>query len=470
LKMWVAVISLVFLSVAAGAADDSLSFGSEERIVGTYYFYWYDWNTSLHFYVGGKDALTHHPPHIQDMSYASVAWHRSQLRDMMEAGIDFVLPVFWGDRTNVFWSVEGLRKLAEAERDLVTQGFHPPRIGMFFDTTALMIEYRLSGHSGDKPNLSNQEGKELFYGMIYEFYSQVPPELWARIDGSAIVWLYSSGWVKDYDQSLVSYVRERFANDFNSTVFIVRDRSWSLNTDMEYGWGAALSPVLLDVSAIGPGFDNEGAVRCYGQHPLRRDRLGGIAYREDWERALRAGSNVVVIETWNELHEGTEICETNELGRLYIEITANYSRMFKEDSWNRSLKELDSLILFTPDALLGSPGESVPLNITLVNRGWRSWPDHIDIGLFWLNLDSREHSQNDLIRLNFSRRLFLGERHMEIVQLRLPSYPGRYRVLISTSYLNRRPEISAVVTEAMAAYLFCLLPALVVIRHGGRRL
>lgn len=466
MKVWGAVMSLILLTLEAGAASGSLGFGSDERIVGTYYFYWYDWNTSLHFYVGGKDALTHHPPDIRDVSYASVAWHKGQLRDMMEAGIDFVLPVFWDDRTNRFWSVKGLRKLVEAEKDLVAQGLHPPKIGMFFDTTALMVEYRHSGHPGDRPNLSTQEGKELFYGMIYDFYSEVPSELWARIDGSAIVWLYSSGWVKDYDQSLVSYVRERFAEDFNSTIFIVKERSWNLNADMEYGWGGALGPILLDVSAIGPGFDNEGAVRCYGQHPLRRDRLDGIAYREDWERALRSGSNIVVIETWNELHEGTEICETEELGRLYIDITANYSRAFKEGTWNRSLKELDSLILFTPDTLLGSPGEVVPLNITLVNRGWRSWPDHLDLGLFWLNLDSREHSRNDLIRLNFSKRLLQGERYMKNLRVKLPDYPGRYRVIVSTSYLNKRPEISAVVVEPLAAYVFCLLPALSLIRRA----
>ncbi len=40
--------------------------------------------------------------------------------------------------------------------------------------------------------------------------------------------------------------------------------------------------------------------------------------------------NIVMIETWNELHEGTDICETREYGRQYIDMTAKYSVMFKE--------------------------------------------------------------------------------------------------------------------------------------------
>lgn len=447
------VALLLFFQVAA--ANDFPTFRGDQRIVGTYYFYWHDWNTSLHIYEQGKDALTHHPPDIQSFSFANVGWHRRELSDMMESGIDFLLPVYWGDRTNTRWALGGIDKLVEAELSLINEGYDPPKIGMFYDTTALMVEHHVSGHPDDKPNLTTEDGKELFYGMIHDFYSRVPPRLWARIDSAAIVWLYSSGWVKDYDQSLVSYVKERFAEDFNSTVFIIRERSWKLETDMEYGWGAALGPVLRDVSAIGPGFNNEGAVRCYGQSSLNRDRLGGLAYTEDWERALRAGSNIVVIETWNELHEGTEICETDELGRLYIQITANYSRIFKEDSWNHDLKEMDSLIVFEPEALQGSPGQEIELNITLVNKGYLSWSERLDLGIFWLNLDARNHSYNEVITIDFAGRLTPGQRHEEIVNLTLPKNPGIYRVLISTSYLGKRPELVAVVPDSSIFFVVC---------------
>ncbi len=438
---------LATATVIDAASAGASSFRSDERIVGTYYFYWYDYDANLHIYCGEKDSLTHHPPDIRSFSFRNVAWHRRELTDMMQAGIDFLLPVYWGDRSNIPWAIDGLDRLVQAELELVAEGLLPPKIGMFYDTTALMVEYHLSGHPGDKPNLSTEEGKKLFYAMIRDFYRHVPPELWARIDGRAIVWLYSSGWVKAYDQTLVDYVRRRFAEDFNSEVFIVRERSWNLRTEMEYGWGAALGPILRDVAAIGPGFDNLGAVNCYGQSPLFRDRLGGFAYRDDWERALRSGSNIVVIETWNELHEGTGICETVELGRQYIDLTAKYSKIFKEGSWNRSLKEMDSLIELKPETLRGSPGQNVKLDATIVNQGWHSWPDRLDLGIFWLNLDERNRSKSEVVTIQFPGRICTGQGYQGGINLTLPKHPGRYRVLVSTSYLGKRLELEAIVRE-----------------------
>ena len=62
---------------------DSKSFKSNERIVGTYYFYWYDVETKSHVIdYDGTDALTTHPPTLENFSYKSVAWHKKQLRDV----------------------------------------------------------------------------------------------------------------------------------------------------------------------------------------------------------------------------------------------------------------------------------------------------------------------------------------------------------------------------------------------------
>jgi hypothetical protein len=36
-----------------------------------------------------------------------------------------------------------------------------------------------------------------------------------------------------------------------------------------------------------------------------------------------------MVETWNELHEGTDVCDTVEYGRQYIELTAEYAKSYK---------------------------------------------------------------------------------------------------------------------------------------------
>ena len=45
---------------------------------------------------------------------------------------------------------------------------------------------------------------------------------------------------------------------------------------------------------------------------------------------LRRPTNFVMVETWNEFHEGTDIAESREYGRQYIELTRKYSELFKK--------------------------------------------------------------------------------------------------------------------------------------------
>jgi hypothetical protein len=63
--------------------------------------------------------------------------HRRELTDMLAAHIDIVLPVYWGSTSEKFWSITGLQKLVQAEQAMLLDGLAPPKIGMFYDTTAL---------------------------------------------------------------------------------------------------------------------------------------------------------------------------------------------------------------------------------------------------------------------------------------------------------------------------------------------
>jgi hypothetical protein len=77
---------------------------------------------------------------------------------------------------------------------------------------------------------------------------------------------------------------------------------------------------------IGPGYDDSPVP---GRTTPTRDRLGGGFYAASWLLALQAQPRLVIIETWNELHEGTGICDTLEDGRFYIDLTRRYSDMLK---------------------------------------------------------------------------------------------------------------------------------------------
>jgi hypothetical protein len=306
------------------------SFGATQRIVGTYFFYWYDVYSKSHIIDGdGTDALTTHPATLDDFSYRSVRWHKQQLADMIAAGIDVVLPVFWGapseqgTNTHLHWSYAGIPKLVEAREELLREGKQPPRIGLFYDTSTL--QYNAWHQHVD---LTTDYGRQWFYATLRDFFSMVPPKHWAMIDGKPIVLLYSAAFAKQHDQSVIDYTREQFAKEFGGRVpWIAREISWHVKSDSTVAWGGALGLKNPGVASVGPGYDHSAVP---GRSPLIVDRRNGKFYEENWLKLLRRPSNFVMVETWNEFHEGTDVADSKEYGRQFIELTRKYADLFRQ--------------------------------------------------------------------------------------------------------------------------------------------
>ena len=307
------------------------SFRGGDRIVGTYYFYWYDAPSKAHIVDGdGTDALTTHPPTLEGLSWKSVAWHRRHLEDMMAAGIDVVLPVFWGapseqsTKAPLHWSYEGLPPLVQAREELLRAGKQPPRIGLFYDTSTLQ-------HNawGEHLDLTTDRGRQWFYATVRDFFSLVPPKHWAMVDEKPIILLYSAAFAKDHDQSVVEHLKAEFPKDFGGRVpWLAREVSWRVKADSVVAWGGALGLKNPGgVASLGPGYDHSAVP---GRTPLIVDRRGGAFYEEQWLKLLRRPANFVMIETWNEWHEGTDVAESKEYGRKFIELTRKYAGLFKQ--------------------------------------------------------------------------------------------------------------------------------------------
>jgi hypothetical protein len=79
---------------------------------------------------------------------------------------------------------------------------------------------------------------------------------------------------------------------------------------------------------VTPGYDDR-KIRSPGNY---LDRMNGETYREFWEDALSSGARRILITSWNELHEGTEIEPTIEYGFLFLNITREYSNILKQVS------------------------------------------------------------------------------------------------------------------------------------------
>ena len=332
-----------FWPLGVDAHESAPSFSRGDPVVGTTYFYWYDVETNSHIIDhDGTDALTTHPDDMSGLSYKRVSWHETQLRDMTSAGIDFLMPVYWGvpgdyDGARRGWSFVGLPPLAAAHDRLCEAGETPPAIGMFFDTSILRANAFRPDGTNYHVDLTTDFGKAWFYTVIRDFFSLIPPSKWARVDGKPIVFLYAAAFAEAQDPALFAYLRRRFEEEFSTDLFLVKMRDWQGPADATYQWtGASGLQIDPDVIAISPGYDHSAVP---GRAPLLVERRDGRTYTERWFQALRLNRErrpwMVHVETWNEWHEGTDVAHSREYGRMYVALT----RVFA-DLWRNGTVEL----------------------------------------------------------------------------------------------------------------------------------
>lgn len=305
---------------------------SDKPLVFTYFFYWYDAYSGQH--LQAADGLRLHLPPDPAPSYRNVAWFQRQFEDMAQAGIDIALPDYWGYGADQQWSTEGLSYMALAKQEMIDSGQAAPQIGMFFDTTII-----------NGRDLTTPAGKEFFYSNFKDYFSRIPRDQWGLVDGRPVVFLFTSDHVAAFNQSTFDYVYASFQRDFGVRPYIVREASWDypilrwqdgapvrdyshpIKTDNSYLWGAALNGYTDrgGVAAIGPGYDDTLVPGRYGNV---RPRDGGAWYRSNFEKALASGKSMLAIETWNEIHEGSAVCDTEEYGRQYLEMTRAFTEQF----------------------------------------------------------------------------------------------------------------------------------------------
>jgi hypothetical protein len=84
----------------------------------------------------------------------------------------------------------------------------------------------------------------------------------------------------------------------------------------------------ISTITIIPGYDDT-KIRKPG---LRVERMNGNSYRMQWEEAIAAHPHWVLITSWNEWHEGSEIEPSDEFGDQYLNLTAEFSAQFKGEN------------------------------------------------------------------------------------------------------------------------------------------
>ena len=89
---------------------------------------------------------------------------------------------------------------------------------------------------------------------------------------------------------------------------------------------AAAGPGKISTVTVIPGYDDRETDRP-APRPVT-DRWGGETYRVLWQEAIAARPDWVLLTSWNEWHEGSEIEPSVEYGSVMLEETAAMSRQF----------------------------------------------------------------------------------------------------------------------------------------------
>jgi hypothetical protein len=101
-------------------------------------------------------------------------------------------------------------------------------------------------------------------------------------------------------------------------------REWAKKTYPAWVETADAQGRISTITVI-PGYDDT-KIRKPG---LRADRMDGALYRCQWEEAIAADPQWVLVTSWNEWYEGSEIEPSAEYGEKYLQLTAEFSARFK---------------------------------------------------------------------------------------------------------------------------------------------
>jgi hypothetical protein len=303
----------------------------------TYFYYWYDLPNGTH-----SGALTDRPVD-PTASYKDVDWFKTQLTDMNDAGIDVALADYWGPAEPS--SDVGLSNMAQASQALTSAGQASPKIAMFVDT-GLIGRWPQSQRDFTKP-----ENQQRFYALVHSFYTILPRDEWALVDGRPVLWMWASWFNISFDQAFFDYVSNHFQADFGTKPYIVAEASWRfailtdgsglkadpdlpIHIDNFYVWGASLNgfnDTGTGIAEVAPGYD-ERELNGPDRSGRFAPRDGGSFYEGQLTAALASGKPFIAIETWNEFHEASDIADSVQYGRTYIDLTRRYVDRLKARS------------------------------------------------------------------------------------------------------------------------------------------
>lgn len=264
-----------------------------------------------------------HPAKLYDSNDPAVV--REHLRIAERAGIDALIVTWWGQNSYEDRALKKALEVAKASKSPVRFTIYyeqaPPRAadpvqGVIEDFRYLLREY------GSHPAFFTEGGRPVFF-VYGRAMGQLKPEQWKQAiagiraigpavlmaDGLTASWLELFDGLHEYNPARRITEKVDMAARYRNTVEMCRPKK------------------KISTATIIPGYDDSNIGR---ERVLVAEREKGDLYRRLWQYAIGANPDWVLITTFNEWHEGSEIEASTEWGDLFLGLTRDFARKFKK--------------------------------------------------------------------------------------------------------------------------------------------
>ncbi len=288
-----------------------------ERLVLAFYYAWFDWDT-------WSKPLPYQP--VEPYLSADVVTIERHVQQAKQAGIDALVQAWYGpsmenNQTEAnFWSLLEQAQVHGMQAAVSVDMGSPHFLQTPDDVLSALIALRdrHTQHAaylrvGGRPVIFFWRQEKFSVASWEALRTQVDPQrrmLWIAegahpeylevFDG---LYLYSVAWADDPRNVLVRWGEEV--------------RRWSDAHDGAFRYW---------VATVMPGYNDFATGRA---DAFVRERGDGAFYRTCWEGAMRSGADWVIITSFNEWLEGTQIEPATEYGDAYLTLTASLAAQYR---------------------------------------------------------------------------------------------------------------------------------------------
>jgi Domain of unknown function (DUF5010) len=264
-------------------------------------------------YASGPDAMGLYTPSNEGF------WLR-ELLDARHAGLQFVAPNVYG--FDIQPSTGELANL-ESALDAIDAMGGGMQVALFNDTWAWGNP---AGGTlqNPAPSLSDTEdAAQRIYAVQWKpFYQGISKPHWYTVDGAPLIYFYNAGTLVPTSgaSAVIARLKQLFMTDFGVVPFVNVDRGYGAvsSADAQFVWDTidgSPATYLGSESTVTGGLTFDNAMVKWDS--LGRDSPGAIATSStrilkgpdilDSVLSASTGANLLLLETWNDLGEGTGI-------------------------------------------------------------------------------------------------------------------------------------------------------------------